>query len=136
MSTVQIPSTPAGINFATWLEAFNSNSETALRAYYEQNFHESESTGGVADSTANELSFGLRTGGFNIQQIIISEPTKISVLLQQRNYSEKHSAVTVELEPVEPYYVRRFTIQLQEQEVEGGEGGEEIPAATQVKNDG
>jgi hypothetical protein len=136
MSTIQIPSTPAGRNLATWLEAFNSNSETALQTYYEQSFHRSESSDDIADSTANELSFSLRTGGFIIQQIIISEPTKISVLLQQRNDSEKYSTVTVEVEPEEPYMVRRFTIQLQGLGVEGGEGGEEIPAATQVKNNG
>jgi hypothetical protein len=51
-----------------------------LRAYDEENFpHQSESD--RERDVANELSLRSITGGLDLQEIIKSEPTKLSVLL-------------------------------------------------------
>jgi hypothetical protein len=113
MSAIEIPSTPAGTQLAAWLEAFNSNSETTLREYHERvlpfltNDSDDDNNN---DNIANELRFRSRTGGFDLHQIITLEPTKISVIIQQRADSTKQSKVVVEVKPEEPYSILRITI--------------------------
>jgi hypothetical protein len=136
MSAIHIPSTPAGLNFATWLEAFNSKSETALRAYFEQKFHKSDDNDDIDNRVADEVSFSTRTGGFDIQQNFNLEPTKISVLLQHRNDRDKYHKVKVELDPEEPYLVRRFTIELEGLGFKGEDGDEAMPQTNQDKRVG
>jgi hypothetical protein len=114
MSAIENPSTPAGTQLAAWLEAFNSNSETTLREYHERVFPFPTNENGYDndnDNIANELSFRSRTGGFDLHQIITSEPIKISVIIQQRVDSTKQSKVVMEVKPEEPYFILRFTIQ-------------------------
>jgi hypothetical protein len=100
MSAIEIPSTPAGTQLPAWLEAFNSNSENTLCEYYERLFPfltNDSDDGNNNQNIANELSFRSRTGGFDLHQIITSEPTKISVIIQQKADSTKQSKMEVEL---------------------------------------
>lgn len=127
MSTITIPSTPAGTQFAAWLTAINSASESTLRAWHSQSFPYPNSNINPAhdpenDTIANDLALRARTGGFDVLQIVASEPTKISVVLKQRNTGNK-TKVAVWAEAGERY-VKRFMIHAL------GEGGEEVPAAT------
>lgn len=64
-----------------------------------------------------------------MQQIVTSEPTKISVMLNQKN-TEKKSKVTLEIEAGETY-LRRFVIVALG---DGEETGEEVPVATILKS--
>jgi hypothetical protein len=117
MSAVEIPSTPAGDNFATWLEAFNTNIEIALREYHLKNFpHQNSSE--REKNVANELNLRSTTGGFDVQQIITSEPTKLSVVVQQRSNGEEWGKITVEVTPMEVRYVLVFQIQKKEEQLE------------------
>ncbi|KAE9371621.1 hypothetical protein N431DRAFT_426269 [Stipitochalara longipes BDJ] len=120
MSTIQIPSTPAGLKFAAWLSAFNSGSEVSLREFHEQSFLPNNEF--ANKSTANDLALRSRTGGFNPQEIITSESTKISVTLLQRSDNERWGTVMVEVEPQGPFYIVRFMIQRQGLEEERGHG--------------
>ena len=133
MSTIPIPSTPAGRRLTSWLTAINSpsNTESALREFYEQScFLTSES---ASNNIANELALRSRTGGFDPVEVITSEPTKISVLMQQRIDGDKWGTMTIEVEDQEPWYIFRFLIQRQGlgEKVEEVGKGEEGSAAKQ-----
>ena len=136
MSTIQLPSTPAGLRLSSFLSAFNSpsNTETALLEFHQQSFLPPNEF--VNKSTTNELALRSRTGGFDPLEIITSEPTKISVLLQRKSDGERWGTVTVEVESQEPYYIVRFLIQRQGLEGGGGLGEEENSTAKQIESVG
>jgi hypothetical protein len=131
MSAIDIPSTPAGTQLAAWLQAFNSNSETTLREYHERacpfpTNDRDDDNDNYNDNIANDLSFRSRTGGFDPHQIITSEPSKISVIIQQKADSTKQSKVVMEVKPEEPYFILRLTIHPHPMEGKGEESEEGI----------
>lgn len=131
MSAIDIPSTPAGTQLAAWLQAFNSNSETTLCEYHERVFPfptNDRDDDNDKDNIANELSFRSRSGGFDLHQIVTSEPTKISVIIQQRADSTKQSKVVMEVKPEEPYFIPRPTTNPHPLGWKRKEREEEIPA--------
>jgi hypothetical protein len=113
MSTLTIPTTPAGTQFAAWLGAINSGSESTLRAWRSQSCpypnsninpaHDTEN-----DTIAGDLAFCARTGGLDVLRIVTSEETKIEVVLKQRN-TGREMKVAVWAEAGEPF-VTRITI--------------------------
>jgi hypothetical protein len=71
-----IPDTPAGRTFKAWFEAFNSGDRASLDAY----LHKYD----PSKSVDNEMQFRAMTGGFNLLQIVKSEPFHLEVLVKGR----------------------------------------------------
>jgi hypothetical protein len=71
------PDTPAGRTLAAWLGAFNSGDRERLDAYYRR--YEPTKT---ADET---MRFRSNTGGFDLQEILKSEPLRVEFLVKERN---------------------------------------------------
>ena len=71
-----IPDTPAGRTFKAWLEAFNSGDRALLDAY----LHKYD----PSKSLDNEMQFRRMTGGFNLLQIVKSEPLHLEFLVKGR----------------------------------------------------
>ena len=72
-----VPDTPAGRVFASWLAAFNSADRAAIEAFDKS--HRTE-----ARPVEQTLGFREMTGGFTVVRVEKSEPSAISVLLQER----------------------------------------------------
>ena len=71
-----IPETPAGRTFKAWLEAFNSGDRGLLDTY----IHKFDPN----KSLDNEMQFRGMTGGFNLLQIVKSEPLHLEFLVKER----------------------------------------------------
>jgi hypothetical protein len=71
-----IPDIPAGRTFKAWLEAFNSGDRALLDAY----LHKYD----PSKSLDNEMQFRRMTGGFNLLQIVKSEPLHLEFLVKGR----------------------------------------------------
>lgn len=70
------PDTPAGRTFSAWLAAFNSGDQSQLDAYY----HKYD----PGKSASDIMPFRKQTGGFDLLQIIKSEPLHLEVLIKER----------------------------------------------------
>jgi hypothetical protein len=71
-----IPDTPAGRTFKAWFEAFNSGDRAQVDAY----LHKYD----PSKSLDNEMQFRRMTGGFDLVQIIKSEPLHLEFLVKGR----------------------------------------------------
>jgi len=71
-----IPETPAGRTFKAWLTAFNSGDRAQLDAY----LHKYD----PSKSLDNEMQFRGMTGGFDLLQIVKSEPLHLEFLVKER----------------------------------------------------
>ena len=71
-----IPETPAGHTFKAWLTAFNSGDRARFDAY----LHKYD----PAKSLDNEMQFRGMTGGFDLLQIVKSEPLHLEFLVKER----------------------------------------------------
>jgi hypothetical protein len=71
-----IPDTPAGRTLKAWLEAFNSGDRTSLDAYSHK-----YDPGKPVD---REMQFRGMTGGFDLLQIVKSEPLRLEFLVKGR----------------------------------------------------
>jgi hypothetical protein len=76
-----IPETPAGHTFKAWLDAFNSGDRAQLDAY----LHKYDPT----KSLDNEMQFRGMTGGFELLQIVKSEPLHLEFLVKERRGDTK-----------------------------------------------
>jgi retinol-binding protein 3 len=76
-----IPDTPAGHTFKAWMEAFNSGDRAQLDAY----LHKYDPT----KSVDNEMQFRGMTGGFDLFQILKSEPLHLQFLVKERHSETK-----------------------------------------------
>src|SRR5260370_3933250 len=72
-----IPDTPAGRTFKAWLEAFNSGDRASLDAYLQK-----YDPGKPLD---REMQFRGMTGGFDLIQIVKSEPLHLEFLVKGRS---------------------------------------------------
>ncbi len=71
-----IPETPAGRTFKAWLTAFNSGDRAQLDAY----LHKYD----PSKSLDNEMQFRGMAGGFDLLQIVKSEPLHLEFLVKER----------------------------------------------------
>jgi hypothetical protein len=71
-----IPDTPAGRTLKAWLEAFNSGDRASLDTY----LHKYD----PSKSLDREMQFRSMTGGFNLLQIVKSEPLHLEFLAKER----------------------------------------------------
>jgi hypothetical protein len=94
-----IPDTPAGRTFKAWLEAFNSGDRALLDAY----LHKYD----PSKSLDNEMQFRRMTGGFNLLQIVKSEPLHLEFLVKGRG--DKTTAFgKLEVKDGDPVQVANF----------------------------
>jgi len=94
-----IPDTPAGHTFKAWLEAFNSGDRASLDAY----LHKYD----PSKSVDNEMQFRAMTGGFNLLQIVKSEPLHLEFLVKERR-SETTAIGKLEVKEGDPAQVAGF----------------------------
>ena len=71
-----IPDTPAGHTLSAWLTAFNSGDQAQLDAYY----HRYD----PGKSASDIMPFRKQTGGFELLQILKSEPLHLEALIKER----------------------------------------------------
>src|SRR6266851_10380354 len=76
-----IPDTPAGRTFKAWFEAFNSGDRALMDAY----LHKYD----PSKSLDNEMQFRGMTGGFDLLQIVKSEPLHLEFLVKERRSDTK-----------------------------------------------
>jgi hypothetical protein len=107
-SGVVVPDTPAGAQFSLWLKAFNSGDREALLAYHEQHFPYSAASADVA-SIDREHGLSLGTSGFTEKAVEQSDPTALTVLIQERARPQ-FARVHLEVAPSAPHRVIRFEI--------------------------
>ena len=96
-----IPDTPAGRTFKAWLEAFNSGDRAQLDAY----FHKYD-PGKPVDQ---EMHFRGMTGGFDLLQIVKSEPLRLEFLVKERR-SETTAIGKLEVKEGDPAQVVGFGV--------------------------
>jgi hypothetical protein len=94
-----IPDIPAGRTFKAWLEAFNSGDRALLDAY----LHKYD----PSKSLDNEMQFRGMTGGFNLLQIVKSEPLRLEFLVKGRG-DETTAFGELEVEDGDPARVTNF----------------------------
>jgi len=94
-----IPETPAGRTFKAWLEAFNSGDRGLLDTY----IHKFDPN----KSLDNEMQFRGMTGGFNLLQIVKSEPLHLEFLLKERR-SDTTGIGKLEVKEGDPAQVTSF----------------------------
>ena len=96
-----IPDTPAGHTFKAWLDAFNSGDRAQLDAY----FHKYD-PGKPVDQ---EMHFRGMTGGFDLLQIVKSEPLRLEFLVKERR-SETTAIGKLEVKEGDPAQVAGFGV--------------------------
>ena len=96
-----IPDTPAGRTFKAWLEAFNSGDRAQLDAY----FHKYD-PGKPVDQ---DMHFRGMTGGFDLLQIVKSEPLRLEFLVKERR-SETTAIGKLEVKDGDPAQVAGFGV--------------------------
>jgi len=92
------PASPARQEFDQWLAAFDGNDLEAYRAFLEKNF---PSGAGRAD---RDWQVRQNTGGFDLKKATEESPTKITVLMQERD-SDMFGEVTLEVDAAEPHHI-------------------------------
>jgi D-alanyl-D-alanine carboxypeptidase len=100
---VDIPKTPAGEQFSAWFAAFNSGERAQLETFRSR-FAKPEE-----HKIDGALAFRQQVGGFDLKKVDESSPTKLSVLVQERN-SDQFARITIEVEAADPYKVTRIDL--------------------------
>jgi hypothetical protein len=96
-----VPDTPAGRTLKAWLEAFDSGDRALLDAY----LHRYDSSRSLDD----EMQFRAMTGGFDVLQIIKSEPLHLEFLLMGRA-DETTALGKLEVKDSDPAQVASFEL--------------------------
>lgn len=99
--TPSSPASPARLEFEQWLAAFDGNDREAYRQFIEKNF---SSGAGRPDQ---DWRVRENTGGFDVKKVTEESPTKITVLMKERN-SDMFGQVTLEVEAAEPHHIVRM----------------------------
>jgi D-alanyl-D-alanine carboxypeptidase len=88
-----LPDTPAGRQFRTWLETFNSDDPAAFEAAMAREYPTWNAPPGATR--------GLRemTGGFTPVRVEAAEEGRITVLLEEKNWEGAFARITLDVEP-------------------------------------
>jgi len=97
------PDTPAGNQFAAWLESFNRGDANAHREFLQKN------SPSRISSLDREMSFRQRTGGFDLKKIEEFTATKVVALVQERS-SDQMARLTLEVQAEEPHQITRIEL--------------------------
>jgi hypothetical protein len=103
MAQPVIPDTPAGRTLKAWLEAFNSGDRGQIDAY-DRKYDPSKS----AD---DEMGFRSMTGGFQLVEIVKSEPLHVEFLVKERN-SQNRAIGKMDVKAGEPATVASFDLNI------------------------
>ena len=96
-----VPETPVGKAFAGWLAAFNSADPRQVQKVMSQ-FREPRPLDQVLD-------FRRRTGGFEFKKVLESKPTRIRVLMQERD-GDQMAEGQMEVESAPPHRIARWNL--------------------------
>jgi hypothetical protein len=99
---------PATLQLAAWLTAFNSGDRAALLAYHDRHFPYSAASRDVADID-RELGLSRATGGFDVRKTEALTATALTAFLKERRRMQ-FARVTLEVEAGSPHRVMRFEI--------------------------
>ena len=84
-ATAQIPDTPAGKQFAAWLEAFNTGKREAMRQFIATHFEQSpERPLPIDDIADHDFSLYATTHGFEVRKIVSSSSAAISAFVEAK----------------------------------------------------
>jgi len=100
---VSVPDTPAGRQFAHWLEVFNRGQRDEIEKYLKEN-----------DPTAHidgQMDFRRMTGGFDLKKIEESAPDKIVGVVKEKD-SGNIARFTMEIDPAPPHQIKQFGLRL------------------------
>ncbi len=89
------PQTPAGRQFARWLEVFNKGDRVELRDFFEKYF-----PARLPDFN-DEVEFRESTGGFDLKKIEESTPLQVSGIVKEKN-SDTYARFVFTVEEAEP----------------------------------
>jgi len=103
VAQTKFPDTPAGHQFAGWLESFNRGDANAHREFLQKN------SPSRISSLEREMSFRQRTGGFDLKRIEESTATKVAALVQERS-SDQMARLTLEVQAEEPHQITRIEL--------------------------
>jgi D-alanyl-D-alanine carboxypeptidase len=101
VQTASPAASPARLEFEQWLAAFDGNDREAYRQFIEKNF---SSGAGRPDQ---DWRVRENTGGFDVKKVTEESPTKITVLMKERN-SDMFGQVMLEVEAAEPHHIVRM----------------------------
>jgi D-alanyl-D-alanine carboxypeptidase len=99
IAQTKLPDTPAGHQFAAWLESFNRGDINAHREFVQKNFPPQPSR------LERQMEFRQRTGGLDLKKVVESSPTKLVVLVQER-LSDQFAQLTMEVKADEPHQIK------------------------------
>jgi D-alanyl-D-alanine carboxypeptidase len=103
VAQTKFPDTPAGHQFAAWLESFNRGDANLHREFLQKN------SPSRISSLEREMSFRQRTGGFELKKIEESTATKVTALVQERS-SDQMARLTLEVQAEEPHQITRIEL--------------------------
>jgi CubicO group peptidase (beta-lactamase class C family) len=103
VAQTKFPDTPAGHQFAAWLESFNRGDVNLHREFLQKN------SPSRISSLDREMSFRQRTGGFDLKKIEESTATKVVALVQERS-SDQMARLTLEVQAEEPHQITRIEL--------------------------
>jgi retinol-binding protein 3 len=121
---VTIPETPAGRTLGAWLTAFNSGDKTQMEEYCKK--YDSKQT---ADGM---MGFRGMTGGFELLQILKSEPLHIEYLVKEKN-SDTRAVGTTDVKDGNPAVVIEASLRALPAGADVSELVFKISAATRAK---
>src|SRR5215208_3064809 len=104
-SLPQLPDTPAANQAKGWLEVFNAGDVEKRRAFLQKNYPSR------LERFDRETEMRRGTGGFDVMKVAESTPTKIVLLIQERQ-GEQFAQFTVEVEPAPPHAIKQFQFQV------------------------
>jgi CubicO group peptidase (beta-lactamase class C family) len=110
-TTVEIPKTPPGEQFAAWYAAFNSGDKAELEKF-RSHFDKPEE-----HKVEGVFAFRQQTGGFDLRKIEESSATKLTGLVQERD-SDQFARFSLEVEPAAPYHVTHIDLRAVERPAE------------------
>ncbi|MBZ5684426.1 MAG: beta-lactamase family protein [Acidobacteriia bacterium] len=103
VAKTKFPDTPAGHQFAAWLESFNRGDTNLHREFLQKN------SPSRISSLDREMSFRQRTGGFDLKKIDESTATKVTALVQERS-SDQMARLTLEVQAEEPHQIIKIEL--------------------------
>jgi CubicO group peptidase (beta-lactamase class C family) len=99
----QTPDTPAGRQFAHWLDVFNRGQRDEIQKFIKENDPEAR--------IDRQMDFRRRTGGFDLKKIEESALQKLTGIVKERD-SDNLARFTLEVDPAPPHQFSLFSIEL------------------------
>lgn len=97
----EFPNTPAGNQAKGWLETFNAGDAAKYKEFVSKNFPSQE------QNADRDAGFREMTGGFDLQKVEESTPTKLVALVKERR-SDQFARMIIEVEAAEPYKITKL----------------------------